>query len=126
MESQGGEILGRVKASGIFLTEAGEVRSLQEIDLATPATDAEAWPTINEQQELALQALRDIIGMQQLRLKIRLAEQRLESATQKVVQRQWLLNWLQNRSQWQTMTSGRNVENKGAKDPGNFTSLLSL
>ena len=126
MESQGGEILGRVKASGIFLTEAGEVRSLQEIDLATPATDADAWPTINEQQELALQALRDIIGMQQLRLKIRLAEQRLESATQKVVQRQWLLDWLQNRSQWQTTTSGRNVENKGAKDPGNFSSLLSL
>jgi hypothetical protein len=130
MESQGGVILGRVKASGIFLTEAGEVRSLQEIDLATPATDAAlasgAWSTINEQQELALQALRDIIGMQQFRLKIRLAEQRLENATQKVVQRQWLLDWLQNRSQWQTMTSGRNVENKGVKDPGSFSSLLSL
>jgi hypothetical protein len=104
MESQGGVILGRVKASGIFLTEAGEVRSLQEIDLATTATDAAlasgAWPTINEQQEIALQALRDIIAMQQFRFKIRLAEQHLESATQKVVQRQWLLDWLQNRSQW--------------------------
>jgi hypothetical protein len=130
MESQGGVILGRVKASGIFLTEAGEVRSLQEIDLATSAKDAAsasgAWPTINEQQEIALQALRDIIAMQQFRLKIRLAEQRLESATQKVVQRQWLLDWLQNRSQWQTMTSGRNVENKGAKDLGSFSSLLPL
>lgn len=130
LESQGGAILGSVKASGIFLTETGEVRSLQEVDLATPATDAARasgpWPPVNDLQELALQALRDIIGMQQFRLKMRLAEQRLQSAAQKIEQRQWLLDWLQNLSQWQAMTSGRKRENDGECDPESFPTLQHL
>jgi hypothetical protein len=37
LERSDGTVLGAVKASGIFLTEAGEVRSLQELDMAVPS-----------------------------------------------------------------------------------------
>ncbi|MDK9707513.1 MAG: hypothetical protein OEL83_10730 [Desulforhopalus sp.] len=115
LEDQDGGILGSVKASGIFLTEAGEVRSLQEVDLASPATTAVTLPSADNQQELALQALRDIITMQQFRLKMRLAEQRLRGATRKAEQRQWLLEWLQNRNQWQVSMSDDKAGDEGAQ-----------
>ncbi len=107
LENSHGDILGTVKASGIFLTEAGEVRSLQEIDLATPsmasATNPAGWPPADDHQEAALQMLRHIISMQQFRLKMLLTEQRLLGTSRKIERRQWLLDWLENRSERSTM-----------------------
>ncbi|MFH0782319.1 MAG: hypothetical protein V2B20_10275 [Pseudomonadota bacterium] len=111
LENSAGNILGTVKASGIFLTEAGEVRSLQEIDLAAPAmasaTNPSGWPPARDRQEVALQMLRNIISMQQFRLKMMLTEQRLLGTSRKIERRQWLLDWLENRSEWSTMTHDR-------------------
>ncbi len=79
LQSSSGELLGRIKGSGIFLTEAGEVRSLQEIDLAT-AADQPTIPAIPVQTKAvreALQALRAIIGLQRLRLSMMLTGQRM-------------------------------------------------
>lgn len=107
LENSHGDILGTVKASGIFLTEAGEVRSIQEIDLATPpmtsATNPAGWPPAGDHQEVALQMLRHIMSMQQFRLKMLLTEQRLLGTSRKIERRQWLLDWLQNRTERSAM-----------------------
>lgn len=130
LEGQNGDILGSVKASGIFLTEAGEVRSLQEVDLASSATTAAtasgALPPADNQQEIALQALRDIITMQQFRLKMRLAEQRVQTSTRKVEQRQWLLSWLENHSRLHDIAIKHNPESEGAQDPAGLTAAQRL
>lgn len=68
-----GRILGQVAASGIFLTEDGEVRALQELDLAVagdfrpplPGGGAAMPPETLE----AIAVLRHIITMQRLRLR---------------------------------------------------------
>ncbi|MBU1568670.1 MAG: hypothetical protein KJ630_23965 [Proteobacteria bacterium] len=114
LQNLNGRILGTVKASGIFLTEDGEIRPLQEVDFAMPSIavkiNSGGWPPVSDQPNAAMQVLRDIIGMQQFRLTMRLAEQRLQNARQKVEQRQRLLSWLQNRSEWQAMTSDRSED----------------
>lgn len=130
LEGLHGDILGSVKASGIFLTEAGEVRSLQEVDLASPAmtaaTASGALPPADNQQEIALQALRDIITMQQFRLKMRLAEQRVQTSTRKVEQRQWLLSWLENHSRLHDIAINHNAESEGGQDPASLTAPQRL
>lgn len=68
-----GRVLGQVAASGIFLTENGEVRALQELDLAVagdirpplPGGGAAMPPETLE----AIAVLRHIITMQRLRLR---------------------------------------------------------
>lgn len=130
LEGLSGDILGSVKASGIFLTEAGEVRCLQEVDLANPATAAAtatgALPPADNQQEIALQALRDIITMQQFRLKMRLAEQRMRTSTRKMEQRQWLLSWLENHSRLHDIANIHNAESDGSKDSASLTAAQRI
>lgn len=76
LESAAGDILGTLKSSGIFLTEAGEVRSLQEVDLALPAaataSDQGIVQSGESELDAAMQTLRVIINMQQLRLRMML------------------------------------------------------
>lgn len=67
-----GRILGQVAASGIFLTENGEVRALQELDLAVAGDARPPLPgggiAMPEPLE-AIAVLRHIISMQRLRLR---------------------------------------------------------
>ncbi|WP_310600082.1 hypothetical protein [Desulfobulbus sp.] len=101
-----GSVMGTIKASGIFLTESGEVRSLQEVDLALPGTQSAPGPAAKVEQaagELkgALRGLRAIIAMQQLRLRTMLAGERLQGlAARREEQRQTLVDWFQNRNEW--------------------------
>ena len=117
LQDADGGILGTVKASGIFLTESGEVRSLQEVDLATSidASSIKSEPSLSGKGRLdsAMQTLQTIMHMQQVRLKMRLAEQQLQGTTRRAEQRKWLLHWLQNRSEWHAMTSIRNKGEEG-------------
>lgn len=101
-----GSVLGMVKASGIFLTEAGEVRAMHEVDLRLPAASADE--NVRDEQagqgsgglETALQGLRQIIAMQQLRLQMLLTGQRLHlmAASDQQEQRQFLFEGLQARN----------------------------
>ncbi len=116
-----GTVLGNVKASGIFLTEAGEVRSLQEIDLALPAPPAApgsgGGQAAAHRFEAALQSLRGIISLQRLRLQVMLSGQRLEAVVaNKEEQRDWLSEWLQTRDHWQAVVGGADQEKSASDD----------
>ena len=116
-----GAVLGTVKASGIFLTEAGAVRSLQEVDLALPAVPASPGPSgaqaSGSRLEAAMQSLRGIIGMQRLRLQMMLTGQRLAAvAVKKEEVRDWLTEWLQARDHWQAVVGGAGRESSSAED----------
>jgi len=97
-----GRILGQVAASGIFLTEEGEVRPLQELDLAVAG---EASPLLRRGNSAAMSpetfeaftVLRHIIAMQRLRLRLSvLARQdRWEREELARVEREPLFSWLQ-------------------------------
>ena len=101
---------GVIKAAGIFLTEIGEVRSLQEVDLAVqneqPAAGGESTQTTElEATGEALFALRSIIAMQRLRLRMMLTGQRLENNQSKLFSVQFkqtnvLSQWLQTHNEW--------------------------
>lgn len=131
LEGSDGTILGAVKASGIFLTETGEVRSLQELDMAVPsqaaAENASGRTTQDAGFEATLQALREIIAMQQFRLRMMLAERRLQLRPHNVEQRQWLLGLLQNRSLWPAMGDDRADGREGTRsmDGVSVAELLS-
>jgi hypothetical protein len=68
-----GRILGQVAASGIFLTENGEVRALQELDLTVAGDVRPPLPgggiAMPPETLEAIAVLRHIIGMQRLRLR---------------------------------------------------------
>lgn len=105
LESAEGTVLGTIKASGIFLTEAGEVRSLQEVDLALPGTQADIGPdgfdSPTRGLEAAMSSLRNIIAMQRLRLRMMLTGERLQGAVARQEKRQdFLLNWLNRHNEW--------------------------
>ena len=113
LQSLGGTILGRIRANGIFLTEKGEVRSLQEIDLAsTDGSEATASTTADRAATAvkeALMSLRTIIGMQRLRLQLMLSGQRLEGQIPSLAtlsgQKDPLFQWLDSINQWQSKAS---------------------
>lgn len=50
--SPDGVALGRVKANGLYLTESGEVRSVQEIDLANQAANDPSAPEVMTSREM--------------------------------------------------------------------------
>jgi hypothetical protein len=121
LQRSDGTVLGTVKASGIFLTEAGEVRSLQEVDLALPAVPASHGPgglqASVPRLKAALQSLRGIISMQRLRLQMMLAGQHLQVvAAKREEQRDWLSEWLQTRDHWQAVVGGAVQESSSAQD----------
>ncbi|WP_051305772.1 hypothetical protein [Desulfogranum mediterraneum] len=82
LESSTGMVVGQVKASGIFLSEAGEVRSLQEIDLATPTPRSNIYGDRQEagavaELDQAIVAMRQIIELQRFQLRMLLARGRM-------------------------------------------------
>lgn len=62
LKATDGRILGQVGSAGIFLTEAGEVRPLAEIDLAVDQeTPSLSWPQFSGEMQEALRALREMM-----------------------------------------------------------------
>ena len=113
LQSPSGAILGRIKANGIFLTEKGEVRSLQEIDLASADgpedlanTSADLAATVAKE---ALLNLRTIIDMQRLRLQLMLSGQHLERQIHSIAprsgHRDQMFQWLDSINKWQSRAS---------------------
>jgi len=78
------DLLGQVSASGLFLTEAGEVRSLQEIDLAMGELEPAAMETVQDRSQPiatklnAIAALRFLAALQRMRLRIMMAREQIE------------------------------------------------
>lgn len=72
LRGQSGDVLGQVKNSGIFLTEDGQVKSLQEVDMAmgseviTPPVDSQQIARADQ----AIMALRSIITLQRQRARM--------------------------------------------------------
>lgn len=126
LERADGSIMGKITASGIFLTEAGEVRALQEIDLALPGNQHNPIVADEERADgplmAALLVLRDIISMQRLRLQLILGGERLRSMVAKRAEQQKLMfQWLHVREEWQTGIAYRfdesRAESSGADEP---------
>ena len=68
--------------------------------------------------QAALQSLRDIVGMQRLRLQMMLTGERLQPAVaQKAVERETFFDWLQSRRQWRPTAAGLGEIDQGV-DPG--------
>jgi hypothetical protein len=130
LERADGSIMGRITASGIFLTEAGEVRALQEIDLALPGNQHNPILADEERADppfmAALLVLRDIISMQRLRLQLILGGERLRSMVAKrAEQRELMFQWLHVREEWQTRIAYRfddgAGESSGVDEPSRGT-----
>lgn len=126
LQKPDGTVMGTIKASGVFLTEAGEVRPLQEVDLALPGTQADIGPDASESSppglQTGLQALRDIIGMQRLRLQTALAGERLRpTVARKAAERETFFDWLQSRGQWR-----HTVADLGESDQGDAPSVAHI
>ncbi|SHO48871.1 hypothetical protein [Desulfopila aestuarii] len=62
LKAADGRILGQIGNAGIFLTEAGEVRPLAEIDLAVDQeTPSHTWPEFSGEMQEALRLLRELV-----------------------------------------------------------------
>jgi len=122
LEKGDGTVLGTIKASGIFLTESGEVRPLQEVDLALSGTQPDIGSNGEQgagghRLEAVLQSLREIISMQRLRLRTMLTAERLRrTVAEREEQQQLLSNWLQGRNEWQARIESR-LEDERRPDP---------
>jgi hypothetical protein len=113
LRKEDGTVTGTLSAGGLFLTEDGEVRPLHEVDLlvdgagtgANPNSTAgnqtnDRWPWDGERMP-ALQALRDIINMQRLRLRMMLTGKRLHGVRAENAPHQLFSDWLHRHQQWQ-------------------------
>ena len=89
-----GEVLGEIAATSVFLTEAGEVRAMHELDLAN-RQDAGAIAALSPESLEAIAELRQVIDMQRLRLRFFLLGRRFrEVETAPVERRDPLFSWL--------------------------------
>lgn len=122
LEKGDGTVLGTIKASGIFLTESGEVRPLQEVDLALSGTQPDIGSNGEQgagghRLEAVLQSLREIISMQRLRLRTMLTGERLRrTLAEREEQQQFLSNWLHGRNEWQARIESQ-LEDERRPDP---------
>lgn len=103
LRKEDGTVVGTIAANGLFLTEEGKVRPMQEVDLALDPSQAETSSDFLEEvrgEDRALLALRDIISMQRLRLKMMLTGQRLHGTLAATSQQQRFSDWLHTHQQW--------------------------
>lgn len=64
-----GSVLGRIKSTGLFLSEAGEVRPMAEVDLATGEDEQRMdWPGLSLSTRDALRALKEMIDERNQRM----------------------------------------------------------
>lgn len=133
LRKEDGTVVGTIAASGLFLTEEGEVRPMQEVDLALDTkqtvdgtlTPAETlWPG-GRRDDQALQALRDIIGMQRLRLRMMLTGKRWQGTLEDKSQQQVFFDWLHAQQQWQDTVTQQLAEQPTAASTDQNPSLTS-
>lgn len=112
LRREDGSVVGTIAASGLFLTEEGEVRPMHEVDLALETTTAgnSTIPASSDfsaesRENQALLALRDIIRMQQLRLRMMLTGKRLNDSQAENSQQQVFFDWLKGQQQWRDTLS---------------------
>jgi len=90
-----GRILGKVGNAGIFLTEAGEVRPLAEIDLAVDQeTPPLRWPEFSGEMQDALRMLREMIMERRQRavqLRLLAQEERWEQRRERLLEKLFAL-----------------------------------
>lgn len=86
-----GRVLGQVRRSGLFLTEAGEIRPLAEIDLAVNAPQPPAWSDLSSEVRRVLAVLREMI-IARRRMQTRLTMPLLPGADRH--RQEWLLTRL--------------------------------
>jgi hypothetical protein len=77
LQNSAGETIGEVAATGLFITEDGQVRSMQEIDLAVQGEEAAVHRQSIAESEEAIFALREILSLQRLKMRLMLARTRL-------------------------------------------------
>lgn len=106
LEDQEGGLQGVVQASGLFLMENGEPRSMQEIDLAVRDQQQEVRPVDGAEEEVtqsstnmfissswseevqeSIDNLREIISWQRLKMKMMLGQNLLRSQHEELVER---------------------------------------
>ncbi|MGE4560335.1 MAG: hypothetical protein AB7E77_09045 [Desulfobulbus sp.] len=115
LRREDGTVTGTIAASGLFLTEDGEVRPMQEVDLAvdTPqagtadASPENAFRPGGRRENQALLSLRNIIGMQRLRLRMMLTGKRLHDTLREASQQERFFDWLHARQRWQDSLAHR-------------------
>lgn len=102
LRADDGRMLGQVAATSIFLTEEGEVRALQELDLATGKPD-EGRSTGGIGQAMlspdvlkAVETLRHIVRMQRLRLRFLVLGQQARERQEVASRQDPLFAWLQH------------------------------
>ena len=124
LRRQDGSVVGTIAASGLFLTEKGEVRPMHEVDLAleTTAAGTSTIPTSSDfsaesRENQALLALRDIIRMQQLRLRMMLTGKRLHDSQPANSQQQVFFDWLKGQQQWHDRLDQQMVNETGEQNP---------
>jgi len=92
LKDSSGRLLGQVHRSGLFLTEAGEVRPLAEIDLAVEQERPSLkWQGFSGQVRQALETLQELIIARQRRLNYLVLQVRTAN---RVPRRGWLLERL--------------------------------
>lgn len=89
-----GKVLGEIAATSIFLTEAGEVRAVHELDLARQE-DVGAVAALSSESLEAIAELRQVIDMQRLRLRFFLLGRHFREVEREPVERRDpLFSWL--------------------------------
>ena len=81
---------------------------MHEVDLALAGTGeatSGSFFTPESRETQALQALRDIISMQRLRLRMMLTGKRMLDSRPETAQQQTFLDWLQSQQQWRDRLS---------------------
>lgn len=118
LRRQDGTVAGTIAASGLFLTEEGEVRPMHEVDLALAGageTATNSFFATESRETQAWQALRDIISMQRLRLRMMLTGKGLLDSRPETTEQQSFFDWLQAQQQWRDRLSRQlAVEEDGA------------
>ncbi len=118
-----GEIVGRLKGTGIFLTEEGKVRSLQEIDMASVRENIDIYgqaELIDENIKTgtdAINKLRFMIEMQKMRWRLSRARFHLMShvKAEEKIERLSLQRWLEQNISLNDQFPSQNVENRISK-----------
>ncbi|MGD9948405.1 MAG: hypothetical protein AB7U29_07985 [Desulfobulbus sp.] len=131
LRKEDGTVAGTIAANGLFLTEDGEVRPMQEVELALDASQtgtvsatSKGNPWFSGKENQALQSLRDIISMQRLRLKMMLTGKRLHGALEDQSQQQQLFfDWLHAHQQWQDTVTQQLAEQQTTESGDQSASL---
>ncbi len=123
LRQEDGSVVGTIAANGLFLTENGEVRPMQEVELAlaenpseqlSPGAEKLTWAQ-SRREEQTMQALREIISFQRLRLKMMLTGQRLRFTLEEQSQQKIFFDWLHRHQQWDNILARQSSQEQSSR-----------